>query len=202
MASMRSSAVTTGSSLPAVNRFARYLTGIRKERTSGISFSIPSLPASAADCTGESGGIYQTIGKVRYSGCSGKAGHSGREKSQAASHKDLVHQPSMPSLRYDRRHTIQRPGNESCQHRSPNILSGGPLQCVDNKICTFQIFLRPSCNRSFYKGNQRHTCANHDTFPDRSKLCHHHRACRWHLMDTLQHKLDSGNARTVAVSTS
>ena len=31
------------------------------------------MPASAADWTGESGGTYQTIGSVRYSGCSGKA---------------------------------------------------------------------------------------------------------------------------------
>ena len=35
--------------------------------------SLPILPASAADWIGESGGTYQTIGSVRYSGCSGKA---------------------------------------------------------------------------------------------------------------------------------
>jgi hypothetical protein len=31
------------------------------------------LPASAAFWIGDSGGTYQTIGRVRYSGCSGKA---------------------------------------------------------------------------------------------------------------------------------
>ena len=46
---------------------------MRSERTSGISPSWPILPASAADWIGESGGTYQTIGSVRYSGWSGKA---------------------------------------------------------------------------------------------------------------------------------
>ncbi len=46
---------------------------MRSERTSGMSPSMPILPASAADCSGDSGGMYQTIGSVRYSGCSGKA---------------------------------------------------------------------------------------------------------------------------------
>ena len=46
---------------------------MRKDRTSGISPSLPILPAAAADWIGESGGTYQTIGMVRYSGCSGKA---------------------------------------------------------------------------------------------------------------------------------
>src|SRR3546814_3648962 len=46
---------------------------MRSERTSGISPSTPILPASAADWIGDSGGTYQTIGRVRYSGCSGKA---------------------------------------------------------------------------------------------------------------------------------
>ncbi len=31
------------------------------------------MPAAAADWIGESGGTYQTIGSVRYSGCSGNA---------------------------------------------------------------------------------------------------------------------------------
>ena len=63
----------TGSSSPAVSRLARYLRGMRSERTSGMAPSLPILPASAADWMGESGGTYHTIGSVRYSGCSGKA---------------------------------------------------------------------------------------------------------------------------------
>ena len=63
-------AVTTAE---AVSRFARYCTGMRSERTSGISPSWPILPACAANWIGESGGTYQTIGSVRYSGCSGNA---------------------------------------------------------------------------------------------------------------------------------
>ena len=47
--------------------------GMRSDLTSGISPSIPILPADAADVIGDSGGTYQTIGKVRYSGCSGNA---------------------------------------------------------------------------------------------------------------------------------
>ena len=46
---------------------------MRSDLTSGISPSSPILPAAAADWIGESGGTYQTIGSVRYSGCSGKA---------------------------------------------------------------------------------------------------------------------------------
>ena len=46
---------------------------MRSDRTSGMAPSRPILPASAADWIGESGGTYQTIGSVRYSGCSGKA---------------------------------------------------------------------------------------------------------------------------------
>ena len=38
-----------------------------------MSPSMPILPASAAFWIGDSGGMYQTIGSVRYSGCSGKA---------------------------------------------------------------------------------------------------------------------------------
>ena len=46
---------------------------MRRLRTSGISPSWPIRPASAAFWIGESGGTYQTIGSVRYSGWSGKA---------------------------------------------------------------------------------------------------------------------------------
>jgi hypothetical protein len=46
---------------------------MRSERTSGISPSTPILPGLRADWIGDSGGTYQTIGSVRYSGCSGKA---------------------------------------------------------------------------------------------------------------------------------
>ncbi len=41
--------------------------------TSGIWPFVPSCPAFAADVIGDSGGTYQTIGSVRYSGCSGSA---------------------------------------------------------------------------------------------------------------------------------
>src|SRR5450756_3028224 len=70
---MRSSASVTGFSSPAVSRLARYFIGMRSDLTSGISPSSPILPAEAAEVIGDSGGTYQTIGKVRYSGCSGKA---------------------------------------------------------------------------------------------------------------------------------
>jgi hypothetical protein len=46
---------------------------MRKLRTSGIAVMRRSCPALAAAWIGESGGTYQTIGRVRYSGCSGKA---------------------------------------------------------------------------------------------------------------------------------
>ncbi len=46
---------------------------MRKERTSGIWSLIAIWPACAAFWIGDSGGMYQTIGSVRYSGCSGKA---------------------------------------------------------------------------------------------------------------------------------
>src|SRR5207237_6626952 len=70
---MRSSASVTGFSSPAVRRLARYLIGMRSDLTSGISPSSPILPADAAEVIGDSGGTYQTIGKVRYSGCNGNA---------------------------------------------------------------------------------------------------------------------------------
>jgi hypothetical protein len=73
MAIMRSSARATGSSSPAVSRLARYFSGMRRLRTSGSSPFMPISPACARDCTGDSGGMYQTIGSVRYSGCSGSA---------------------------------------------------------------------------------------------------------------------------------
>ena len=41
--------------------------------TSGISPLAPRWPAFAAEVIGDSGGTYQTIGSVRYSGCSGSA---------------------------------------------------------------------------------------------------------------------------------
>src|SRR5690625_6711803 len=46
---------------------------MRSERTSGIPSLAEILPASCADWIGESGGTYQTMGNVRYSGWSGKA---------------------------------------------------------------------------------------------------------------------------------
>jgi len=46
---------------------------MRSERTSGMSSRTAIRPASAAFWIGDSGGTYQTIGRVRYSGCSGKA---------------------------------------------------------------------------------------------------------------------------------
>src|SRR2546425_9535143 len=75
MASMRSSARTTGVVSPAVSRLARYCTGMRSCETSGRSPLMglrPTLsrcPAFAAEVMGDSGGTYQTMGRVRYSGC-------------------------------------------------------------------------------------------------------------------------------------
>ena len=67
--------VTTAVS-PALNSPARYSMGMRRasmapKRFSGSSPSCPSR--LIASTTGESGGTYQTIGMVRYSGCSGRA---------------------------------------------------------------------------------------------------------------------------------
>ena len=73
MASMRSSAVTMGGWSPAVSKLARYCTGMRRLCVSGSMPFTPSLPDSAAAWIGDSGGTYHTIGKVRYSGCSGNA---------------------------------------------------------------------------------------------------------------------------------
>jgi hypothetical protein len=46
---------------------------MRSDFTSGSPSSQPMCPAWCAPWIGESGGTYQTIGSVRYSGCSGKA---------------------------------------------------------------------------------------------------------------------------------
>ena len=46
---------------------------MRRLRTSGSAPNAPIWPALAAAWIGESGGTYQTIGSVRYSGCSGNA---------------------------------------------------------------------------------------------------------------------------------
>ena len=73
IASIRSSAVTTGASSPAVSRLARYWTGMRSERTSGSSPKVADLAGVRGRRIGDSGGTYQTIGSVRYSGCSGSA---------------------------------------------------------------------------------------------------------------------------------
>src|SRR3546814_3621707 len=61
------------SSSPAVSRLARYLSGMRRDRTSGMLLLTLICPALAAALIGESGGTYHTIGSVRYSGWSGKA---------------------------------------------------------------------------------------------------------------------------------
>ncbi|MOA16229.1 hypothetical protein D3C78_1364300 [compost metagenome] len=46
---------------------------MRRLSTSGITPFMPTVPAAAAFWIGDSGGTYQTIGSVRYSGCSGSA---------------------------------------------------------------------------------------------------------------------------------
>ena len=64
----------TGSGSPAVSRFARYSIGIRSSSIAGkTSSGSASEPGpSTRLITGESGGTYQTIGSVRYSGWSGQ----------------------------------------------------------------------------------------------------------------------------------
>ena len=67
---------STGAVSPAVNSSARYSTGIRSASMAPnrLPASSASWPVSrSASTTGESGGMYQTIGIVRYSGCSGSA---------------------------------------------------------------------------------------------------------------------------------
>ncbi len=79
IAARRLSTPRTTSSSPAVRMFARYWTGIRSssiagKTSSGSASGSPSASTpSTSDITGESGGMYQTIGSVRYSGCSGSA---------------------------------------------------------------------------------------------------------------------------------
>ena len=46
---------------------------MRRLRTSGSAPKAPTSPEFAAAWIGDSGGTYQTIGIVRYSGCSGSA---------------------------------------------------------------------------------------------------------------------------------
>ena len=61
----------TGSTSPAVNSSARYSMGIRSDlmAPNRLPASSASLPVSRrASTTGDSGGMYQTIGMVRYSG--------------------------------------------------------------------------------------------------------------------------------------
>ena len=61
---------------PAVNSSARYSAGMRSASIAPkrLSASSASWPLSFnASTTGESGGMYQTMGMVRYSGCSGSA---------------------------------------------------------------------------------------------------------------------------------
>jgi hypothetical protein len=74
-ASLRSTA-STGATSPAVNSSARYPIGIRRASIAAKRFSArsASTPVSRTmSTTGDNGGMYQTIGIVRYSGCSGSA---------------------------------------------------------------------------------------------------------------------------------
>ncbi len=76
IAASRARTSRTGAGSPAVNSSARYSTGMRS-----VSMAPNRLPADSPSCpvsrsvstTGDSGGMYQTIGSVRYSGCSGSA---------------------------------------------------------------------------------------------------------------------------------
>ena len=66
----------TGTVSPAVNSSARYSTGMRSWSIAANRLPVASAssPVSATtSTTGDSGGMYQTIGIVRYSGCSGSA---------------------------------------------------------------------------------------------------------------------------------
>ena len=76
MAARRRRASSTGPVSPAVNSPARYSSGMRISETavSSTLWSSPSRPAAAtSSTTGLSGGMYHTMGMVRYSGCSGRA---------------------------------------------------------------------------------------------------------------------------------
>ncbi|ETJ01909.1 MAG: hypothetical protein Q605_AUC01038G0001 [Actinomyces urogenitalis DORA_12] len=74
-ASLRSES-STGLVSPAVSNPARYSNGMRISATAASStrWSSASMPVEAtSSTTGDSGGMYQTIGMVRYSGCRGRA---------------------------------------------------------------------------------------------------------------------------------
>ena len=74
-ASVRSTR-STGAVSPAVNNPARYSIGMRRAEIAPnrlSTFSPSCASRLIASTTGESGGTYQTIGMVRYSGCSGNA---------------------------------------------------------------------------------------------------------------------------------
>ena len=61
---------------PAVNRLARYSDGDAQRVDGGEDLAVRLAAGSVAwatSATGDSGGMYQTIGRVRYSGCSGSA---------------------------------------------------------------------------------------------------------------------------------
>src|SRR5699024_2557055 len=72
---MRCNDFLTGSTSPAVNIFARYSSGVLISSIAGkikSGFLIESLPSNKF-MIGLSGGQYQTIGNVLYSGCNGNA---------------------------------------------------------------------------------------------------------------------------------
>ena len=76
MAARRRSTRSTTSVSPAVNRPARYSSGMRISDTavSRTRWSSPSRPAAATSSTsGLNGGMYHTMGRVRYSGWIGSA---------------------------------------------------------------------------------------------------------------------------------
>ncbi len=76
MAARRRSTRSTGAVSPAVNSPARYSSGMRifEIAANSVRPSSPSFPeAATTSTTGDSGGMYQTIGSVRYSGCRGSA---------------------------------------------------------------------------------------------------------------------------------
>jgi hypothetical protein len=76
IAASRRRTASTGLTSPAVNSSARYSMGIRRASMAAkrVPPSSASKPVSrTTSTTGESGGMYQTIGMVRYSGCRGSA---------------------------------------------------------------------------------------------------------------------------------
>ena len=54
-------------------RLARYLSGMRRTADVGHFAVVSDLAGLCGRLDGDSGGTYQTIGSVRYSGCSGNA---------------------------------------------------------------------------------------------------------------------------------